>query len=71
MTKNNSVKQSKNNSGNLTLLSDYEVAEILGVDRQTVQRLARDGYLPKVKIRSSVRYKYSDVELLVEQCTET
>lgn len=71
MTKNNSARQGKNQSEKMILLSDYEVAGILGVDRQTVQRLARDGDLPKVKIKSCVRYKYSDVELLVEQCTET
>lgn len=43
------------------LLTDREVAELLGVSRTTVRRLRYDGELPYVRIAGVVRMRPEDV----------
>lgn len=44
------------------LLSTSEAAERLGVSRWTLRRLAQDGELTPMRIRSAVRYDAADLE---------
>lgn len=53
------------------LMSDKEVAEILGVSTQTVQQIVRKGLLPRVKIERLVRYRLKDVLAFIDTSTET
>ena len=47
-----------------TYLTAEETAKRLGVDRSTLWRWNKEGYLLAIKIGSKVRYKLSDVERL-------
>ena len=47
-----------------TYLTAEETAKRLGVDRSTLWRWNKEGYLRSIKIGSKVRYKLSDVERL-------
>ena len=47
-----------------TYLTAEETAKRLGVDRSTLWRWNKEGYLCSIKIGSKVRYKLSDVERL-------
>ena len=47
-----------------TYLTVEETAKRLGVDRSTLWRWNKEGYLISIKIGSKVRYKLSDVERL-------
>ena len=47
-----------------TYLTADETAKRLGVDRSTLWRWNKEGYLRSIKIGCKVRYKLSDVERL-------
>ena len=47
-----------------TLLTANEVAENLGVDKSTLWRWEKSGYLTPIRIGSKIRYKQSEVELI-------
>lgn len=47
-------------------LTVAEVTERLGVDRSSLWRWDRNGYLKKVRVGGKVRYKLSDVQKLME-----
>lgn len=49
-----------------THLSAQEAADKLGVDISTLWRWNKSGYLKKIKIGNSVRYRESDVLKLME-----
>ena len=52
------------------LLNIKEVCELLGVCRKTVDRLHRDGFLPKVKVTArTIRFRADDVNRLVTRKT--
>lgn len=54
------------------LLGAREVADLLGVSRRTVWRLADAGALPRVHVaQRAVRYRLEDVEALIEKGFET
>lgn len=48
-------------------LTAEEIAQMLGVDKSTLWRWDKCGYLPKVKVGSKVRYRESDVRNLMER----
>lgn len=48
-------------------LTADETAEILGVDKSTLWRWNKCGYLSNVKIGSKVRYRLTDVEELMKR----
>lgn len=48
------------------LLTDKQVAAIFQVNRATVSKWARDGFLPAVKVgKGTTRYRRDDVERLM------
>jgi excisionase family DNA binding protein len=47
------------------LLRRSEVAQLLGVSPQTLDRLARSGALPVIRVDSRPRYLLADVEALI------
>ena len=47
------------------LLSQQQVAGLLGVSRHTIRRLVKDGQLPTVRVLEACRYRRSDVEEFV------
>jgi len=49
------------------LLTDREVASILGVGRRTVHRWATGGLLPRVRIEGTTRFRSSDIRALIAQ----
>ena len=50
------------------LLKTSDVCELLGVSRKTVNRLHRDGFLPKIKVGAkTVRYRQEDLDKLVQR----
>lgn len=51
----------------LQLLTAHQVASMLAIGRSTVYKLTVTGKLPAVKLGSSVRYRLSDVEKLIEE----
>ena len=51
-------------------LSQAETAELLGVSRDTVKRMIRDGDLPVVRLRGSVRIPRRGLEAWVDEHTE-
>jgi excisionase family DNA binding protein len=58
-------------TGPAPLLAVGEVAAILGLSRATVWRMADAGELARVRIGSrAVRFRVSDVEALIEDCTD-
>ena len=48
-------------------LTADETAEMLGVDKSTLWRWNKCGYLSNVKIGSKVRYRLTDVESLMKR----
>ena len=50
-----------------TDLTAEETSEMLGVDKSTLWRWDKCGYLPKVKVGSKVRYRLTDVESLMKK----
>src|SRR5438094_82378 len=53
-----------------TLLSVREVADALAVSPSTVWRLADRGYLRRLRIGHSVRFRLEDVEALIQRCEQ-
>ena len=51
-------------------LKQTEVAELLGVSPDTVKRMIRDGELPVVRLRGSVRIPRRGLEQWVDEHTE-
>lgn len=51
------------------LLDPPEAAEALRVSPRTVVTLAQQGYLERVKILGSTRYRASDIEALIRSGT--
>lgn len=49
-----------------TYLTQDDVSEKLGVDRSTLWRWDKNGYLRKTRVGGKVRYKLSDIEKLME-----
>lgn len=49
-----------------TYLSTQEAAKKLDVDASTLWRWDKSGYLKKIKVGNSVRYRESDVKKLME-----
>lgn len=49
------------------LIAAQELAEKLGVCRETVRRMARDKRIPSVKVGKSVRFKLDEVLSHLEQ----
>jgi len=47
------------------LLSTHKVSEILDVDKSTLWRWAKAGYLVPIKIGTKTRYRKSDIEKLL------
>ena len=47
------------------LLTVPQTCAVLGISRQSLWRLARDGALVPAKVRGSTRYRRSDVEAFV------
>ena len=47
------------------LLTQAQVARLLGVSRYTVWRMTKEGQLPRVLVMASMRYRRSDIEDLV------
>jgi len=43
-------------------LSVDEVAELLSLSKKTIQNLTKDKTLPSIKLGSSVRYDFKDIE---------
>lgn len=54
-----------NMEGNV-LLTRRDLSEFIGVSDRTLRRWEQKGYLPRVKIGNSVRYKMNDVRKLIE-----
>jgi excisionase family DNA binding protein len=52
------------------LLRLREVADVLAVSERSVRRLCRAGLLPTVRLGGSVRFRYVDVQSLVERSNE-
>lgn len=51
------------------LLKAEEAAEILNVSKAFVYQLMQTGELPSVRLRRSVRVRYSDLEELIQSNT--
>ena len=51
-------------------LRQTEVAELLGVSRDTVKRMVRDGELPVVRLRGSVRIPRKALERWIDEHVE-
>jgi predicted DNA-binding transcriptional regulator AlpA len=51
------------------LLDRPEVVETLGLSPRTVERLAEQGYLTKIKVLGATRYRLSEVEAIVRHGT--
>lgn len=64
---NAEVKQSEPIRQEETYLSANETAHKLGVDLSTLWRWNRSGYLKKIKVGKSVKYKGSDIRKLMEE----
>lgn len=47
------------------LLNRKDLSEYIGVSDRTLRRWEQKGYLPRIKIGNSVRYKISDVKKLL------
>lgn len=60
------MKQSEPVRQEETYLSANETAHKLGVDLSTLWRWNRSGYLKKIKVGNTVRYRQSDVLNLME-----
>lgn len=50
------------NANNETYLSRDEVAKMLGVDKSTLWRWNRDGYLHHIEVGGKRRYRISDIQ---------
>lgn len=48
------------------LLNRKDLSEYIGVSDRTLRRWEQKGYLPRIKIGNSVRYKISDVKKLID-----
>lgn len=53
-----------------TLLTIDQVAEIFGVSVPTIRKWQRNGTIPFVKINSTLRFRSTDVELLIHERTQ-
>jgi excisionase family DNA binding protein len=51
------------------LLTTKQVAERLALSEPTVRRLARRGFLPRVRIGGSVRFRESDIGRIIKAGT--
>jgi excisionase family DNA binding protein len=51
------------------LLTDQEVAALLGISRRSVHRWATQGLLRRVRIAGTSRFRLADVRSLIEQQT--
>lgn len=51
-------------------LTQTEAAELLGISRDTVKRMIRDGELPVVRLRGSVRLPRRALEQWVDDHTQ-
>ena len=63
------VREAGNRSGNIgrMLISDLELAEILGCSRATIWRRVKDGALPKpIKLGGLSRFVLSEINATVE-----
>lgn len=49
------------NSSELKLISKVEASSILGVSTKTIDRMAGDRQLERLKIRGAVRFRLADV----------
>lgn len=52
------------------LLTPQQTADVLGISRATVERLAADGELKRLKVRGSVRFNAADLTAYVERRME-
>ena len=52
------------------LLREREVAQLLGVSRSTVARMADRGVLERIKLGGTTRYRRSDIEALAGVTTK-
>jgi excisionase family DNA binding protein len=51
------------------LLTDREVASLLGISRRSVHRWATEGLLRRVRIAGTSRFRIADVTALIQQQT--
>jgi len=52
----------------LRTLTVEDVAEVLGVNVETVRRFAREGRLPAYRIGARLRFRPQDLDRFVESC---
>lgn len=52
------------------LLTPQQTADALGVSKATLDRLASDGQLRRVKVRGATRYSAGDLATYVDRVTE-
>jgi excisionase family DNA binding protein len=50
-------------------LTAKQVAELLGLDRQTIYNWAKTGRIPCIKLRHRMRFRLSDIERWEKQQT--
>lgn len=51
------------------LITRADLAELLGVCSRTLRRWEQRGWLPSLRVRRMVRYRYSDVKKLIQDLT--
>ena len=54
------------NLNNNPLLRPLQAAQMLGINRYTLERMAREQYVPAIKIGKLWRFRQSDLEAWIE-----
>ena len=52
------------------LLRAGEAAELLAISTRTLSRMTKEGDIPVIRLRKSVRYRREDVKRLIDEHTE-